>query len=177
LEETIVRSIKSKTIVALLVLIFSAALAGCRATGAAPVVRNGVEPIFKFAEGLAIKGFDPVAYFIEGKAMEGQDEFAAEWAGARWRFASARHRQMFMAEPDKYAPQYGGYCSWAVGHGYTAKGDPEAWEIIDGKLYLNYNREVKTKWEQDAPALITKGDENWLAFQKTKPEHKGEGSN
>jgi YHS domain-containing protein len=168
---------KHKIITMILAIFSSVALAGCRAPGAATTSRAGVEPFFKSTEGLALKGYDAVAYFTEGKPVDGRSEFAAEWNGAKWYFASARNRQMFLGEPDKYAPQYGGYCSWAVGHGYTAKGDPEAWKIVDGKLYLNYNQEVRTKWEQETPALISKGDENWLAFQKTRPEHKGEGSN
>jgi hypothetical protein len=133
--------------------------------------------VFKSENGLALKGYDPVAYFVEGKPVEGRGELEAEWQGAKWRFASAQNRELFLHTPDKYAPQYGGYCAWAVSHGYTAKGDPEAWKIVEGRLYLNYNQEVKAKWEQDAPTLISKGDENWLSFQKARPEHKGEGSN
>ena len=90
------------------------------------------------------------------------------------RFSSAANRDSFAGDPEKYAPQYGGYCAWAVGHGYTAKGDPEAWKIVEGKLYLNYNKDVKAKWEQDVPGYISKGHENWPKFLKEKPEHKGE---
>jgi YHS domain-containing protein len=135
---------------------------------------TGVDPIYKYSGGLALKGYDPVAYFNDGKAVEGSDQFAEEWNGAKWRFASAENRDAFASDPEKYAPQFGGYCAWAVSHGYTAKGDPNAWKVVDGKLYLNYNQDVKAKWEQDVPGYISKGDENWPRFLKEKPEHKGE---
>ena len=69
---------------------------------------------------------------------------------------------MFAANPEKYAPQYGGYCAWAVSQGYTASTDPEAWKIVDGKLYLNYSKSVQLTWEQDAAGNIAAADENWL---------------
>ena len=166
---------KNQIIAIIIAIVCSALLGGCKAsvaTGSAPV-----EPFFKFEEGLALKGYDPVAYFTERKPEIGLGEFEAEWEGSKWRFASAQNRETFLGAPEKFAPQYGGYCSWAASHGYTAKGDPEAWKIVDGKLYLNYNQDVKQKWEQDIPGYISKGDENWLSFQKSKPEHKGEGSN
>lgn len=111
--------------------------------------------------GVALDGFDPVAYFTDGRPVEGSRDFAYEWQGATWRFASAAHRDLFAAAPEKYAPQYGGYCAWAVAHGYTADTDPEAWSVVDGKLYLNYNLEVRGKWEQDVPGYIAKADQNW----------------
>jgi hypothetical protein len=79
----------------------------------------------------------------------------------------------FQANPEAYAPQFGGYCSFAVSEGYTADGDPEAWKVVDGKLYLNYNKEVKAKWEQNQSERIQKGSANWQEFKKKKPEHKG----
>ena len=91
----------------------------------------------------------------------GSAEQKLEWNGAVWRFASAEHRALFEREPAKYAPAYGGYCAWAVAHGYTADTDPEAWAIVDGRLYLNYNAKVKEKWRQDVPGHIAKGDANW----------------
>src|ERR1043165_4807807 len=94
---------------------------------------GGVEPVYKFSGALALKGYDAVAYFNDGTAVEGSEQFTQEWNGAKWRFATASNRDLFVSEPQKYAPQYGGYCAWAVGHGYTAKGDPEVWKIVDGK--------------------------------------------
>ena len=111
--------------------------------------------------GVAIDGADPVAYFTDGKPVEGSDEFETEYKGATWRFSSAEHRDAFIADPAKYAPQYGGYCAWAVSQGYTAKGDPQHWRIVDGKLYLNYNADVQKKWEADVPGHIRSADGNW----------------
>lgn len=134
----------------------------------------GVDPVYRFSGGLALKGYDPVAYFNEGKATDGSNQLTHDWNGARWHFSSAANRDSFATEPLKYAPQYGGYCAWAVGHGYTAKGDPEAWRIVDGKLYLNYDQSVKARWEQDVSGYVAKANENWPRFLKEKPEHKGE---
>ena len=111
--------------------------------------------------GVAIDGWDPVAYFTDGKPVEGSREFVHEWNGATWRFASAAHRDLFAQAPEKYAPQYGGYCAWAVSQGYTADIDPEAWKIQDGRLYLNYSLDVQKKWAADIPENVAKGDANW----------------
>lgn len=121
-----------------------------------------LEPVNKTLLGdLAVDGYDVVAYFTDGKPVEGSAEHKLEWNGAVWRFASAEHRAMFEREPAKYAPAYGGYCAWAVAHGYTADTDPEAWAIVDGRLYLNYSQKVQEKWRQDIPGHIAKGDANW----------------
>ena len=111
--------------------------------------------------GIAIKGYDPVAYFIEGRAIKGSEAFAHEWLGETWHFANARHRDLFAADPVKYAPQFGGYCSLGVACGEnTANIDPEAWRIIDGKLYLNYNKGGAAELEQK-PGELTKAKANW----------------
>ncbi len=110
---------------------------------------------------LAIRGYDPVAYFLDSAPRKGLERYQYEWQGAKWRFVSAAHLEVFQADPEKYAPQFGGYCAWAVGHGYTADSDPEAWKIIDGKLYLNYSRKIQAKWEKDHLALILRARENW----------------
>jgi YHS domain-containing protein len=111
--------------------------------------------------GVAIEGTDPVAYFDEGEPVAGSSDFEHEWMGATWRFASAENRDRFAADPETYAPQYGGYCAWAVSQGYTAKIDPAAWRIVDGKLYLNYSKDVQTQWAGDIPGNIAKADANW----------------
>lgn len=134
---------------------------------------DGLEPVNKVDGGLALKGYDPVAYFIEGKAVKGAAEFAYAWLGAEWHFSSAANRNAFMKEPEKYAPQFGGYCAWAVAHGYTANGDPMVWKVVDNKLYLNYNQQVKEKWEQDETNFIKQADDNFPRFLEKKPEHKG----
>jgi len=114
--------------------------------------------------GVAISGFDPVAYFIEKRPVEGSNAISLMWNGAEWRFSSERNRAMFRAAPQRYAPQFGGYCSWAVSQGYTASGDPQAWTIHDDKLYLNYNLDVQQDWEKDISGNIEKGDKHWPAI-------------
>ena len=110
---------------------------------------------------VAVGGHDPVAYFTAGKPVPGSKDFTASWNGAEFRFASAANRDRFKANPAAFAPQYGGYCAWAVSQGYTASGDPKIWKIVDGKLYLNYNAEVGRIWEKDIPGNIRKADTNW----------------
>jgi YHS domain-containing protein len=134
----------------------------------------GVAPVYRFPGALALNGYDAVAYFTDEKAAEGSDRWTHEWNGAKWHFASAANRDLFASRPEEYAPQYGGYCAWAVSHGYTAKGDPKAWKIVDGRLYLNYDQDVRAKWEQDVPGYVAKGNANWQRFLKEKPDHKGE---
>lgn len=112
---------------------------------------------------VAINGYDPVAYFTEGRPVEGRRDLSHEWNGATWRFASEESRARFAADPAAYAPQYGGYCAYAVSEGYTAKTDPDAWRIEGGKLYLNYDKEVQKLWEQDIPGRIARADANWPA--------------
>ncbi len=87
----------------------------------------------------AVSGYDTVAYFTQGKPVKGSTEFRTTYNGAEWRFASAANLAKFRANPGRYAPQYGGYCAWAVSQGYTASGDPTVWKVVGGKLYLNYN--------------------------------------
>jgi YHS domain-containing protein len=111
--------------------------------------------------GYAISGYDPVAYFTLGTPTPGSSELSAEWMGATWLFATAANRDAFRADPQRYAPQYGGYCAWAVANGKTASIDPEAWKIVDGKLYLNYSRDIQKKWESDVPGNIRRADGNW----------------
>lgn len=111
--------------------------------------------------GVAIRGTDPVAYFQQGKPVRGNSQFSYQWMNATWHFSSAENRDLFVKNPQKYAPQYGGYCAWAVSRNYTAPIDPDAWKIVDGKLYLNYNRGVQRSWERDIPGNIASGDRNW----------------
>jgi YHS domain-containing protein len=110
---------------------------------------------------LAISGYDSVAYFTEGKPVEGNDKFSLNYKGAQWQFSSQANLEAFTLAPDKYAPQYGGYCAWAVAHDNTAKGEPDQWYIHEGKLYLNYNADIREKWLKDKEALIKQADTNW----------------
>lgn len=125
-----------------------------------------VDPINKNIFGTALKGYDAVAYFKESRPVKGKDEFRHDWMGAKWYFANAANRDDFARNPEKFAPQFGGYCAWAVANGYTANIDPEAWRIVDGKLYLNYSKDVQKKWEADIPGFIKLGNENWPKLKK-----------
>ena len=118
------------------------------------------EPVFQTSQG-AIDGYDAVAYFTESKAIIGKPEFSTQWNGAQWRFASAANLAEFQAQPEKYAPQFGGYCAFAVGSGYTAKSDPQAWHVEGGKLYLNFDSSVQAQWMAQRGELIAAGERNW----------------
>ena len=130
---------------------------------AMPTVLHAAQPetYVGIVKGVAVGGYDPVAYFTEKTPQKGVSALTAEYAGATWHFATEANRQAFLKEPARYAPQYGGYCAWAVSQGYTAKGDPSAWTIVDGKLYLNYDKGVQANWEKSKPANISKADANW----------------
>ena len=128
---------------------------------ALPTQALAIDPVFSSGRGLAIRGYDPVAYFSAGKPVEGSGEHSFEWKGATWRFASAENRKRFTADPSRYAPQYGGYCAYAVAHGTAAATDPEAWRIVDDKLYLNLDRDIQALWMEDVPGFIRKADDNW----------------
>ena len=118
-------------------------------------------PIFTgLLSNTAVGGFDAVSYF-SGHPHVGSRDFVATYMGVEWRFASAENLATFEANPAAYAPQYGGYCAWAVAQGYTAKGDPNFWRIVDGKLYLNFNASVQKSWEEDIPGFIAQANENW----------------
>lgn len=144
----------------------AAALAACAKTSNFAVVDTD-------REGVALKGFDAVAYFAVDKAVAGDRRYEYAWNGAKWLFSNAENLEKFKQNPEVYAPQYGGYCSYAVSKGYTADGDPNAWKIVDGKLYLNYDLEVKQVWEKDQQENIKKSEEHWKEFKTKKPEHKG----
>lgn len=117
-------------------------------------------------DGLAIRGYDPVAYFTEGKPVEGKKEFEHSYSGATWRFSTSENREAFKKDPEKYMPQYGGYCAFGMSRGYAAPIDPQAWTTVDGKLYLNYNLDVRKEWSKDIPGLISKANENWPKIPK-----------
>ena len=116
--------------------------------------------------GTALKGYDAVAYFTQSKPVKGSSQFSYEWMNAKWLFANAENRDKFAASPEQYVPQYGGYCAYAVSQGHTAPVDPEAWRVVDGKLYLNYSKGVQKKWEQDRAGYIQKADQNWPGLHK-----------
>ena len=130
-------------------------------------------PIFADEKG-AIKGADPVAYFsLEpgAKAIIGTDEFTYEWMDATWKFANAKNRDLFAANPEAYAPQYGGYCAFAVSNNFTKPVAPDIWEIVDGKLYMNSSPKSHMKWAVDKSNAIISGDANWPTVLKSCEEH------
>jgi YHS domain-containing protein len=115
---------------------------------------------------LGVKGYDVVAYFVDGRAVAGNTIIEHEVGGVRYRFASAANRDRFVQDPQRYLPQYGGFCAYAVSKGYTADTDPQAWRIVDGRLFLNYDRGVQRLWEEDIPGRIAKGDANWPGLSR-----------
>ncbi len=117
-------------------------------------------PVFS-DNGPAIRGADPVAYFTQGTHVIGTSANAAEWNGATWHFASTANRDAFAADPERYAPQYGGYCAFAMSRGYIAPTLPEAWTIYEDKLYLNFNLDVRAMWQTDIPGNIAAADQHW----------------
>jgi len=119
------------------------------------------EKVNKTSAGLAIKGYDPEAYFEDGKPVKGDAAYQFQLKGATWRFSSAAHREAFTKDPERYAPQYGGFCAYGVSEGHTAPVDPEAWSVVGGKLYLNYDKKVREDWKKDTDGRIRKADENW----------------
>lgn len=111
-------------------------------------------------EGPALQGYDPVAYFTIGKPMKGVEAFTYEWLGANWHFVNAEHRDLFAAEPTKYAPQHGGYCSVGATSGGTYTANPESWRIVDGRLYLFFSDETASRFEPDS-ADVTEANADW----------------
>jgi hypothetical protein len=130
---------------------------------AAPRARAADE-FFATAEG-AIRGYDPVAYHREGRATPGSAAITHAWGGVDWRFASTANRDLFAADPERYAPRFGGYCAYGTAKGYKVSTDPDAFAIIDGRLYLNYNAAVQDTWNQDRPGYIATAVNNWKSLE------------
>lgn len=110
----------------------------------------------------AVGGYDAVSYFRgKGVPVKGDARFKVTWKGAEWRFASKANADAFKADPAAFAPQYGGHCAWAIAQGYLAPGDPTAYDIVGGKLYLNYDQGIRAKWRKNISGFIAKGGPNW----------------
>lgn len=118
-------------------------------------------PAFNNTKGVAIKGFDPVAYFTQQKAVEGNESFNYDWSGSKWLFSSQANLEAFKENPEKFAPQFGGFCAYGVSENHKSPTDPNAWTIVDDKLYLNYNLKVKELWSKDIPTRIKKATDLW----------------
>ncbi|MBO6673911.1 MAG: tat pathway signal sequence domain protein [Rhizobiales bacterium] len=118
-----------------------------------------------FIEGTAVGGYDAVAYHTQGEAVPGDPAITLEHEGATWRFSSEANRAAFAADPDAYAPEYGGHCAWATAQGYLAQGDPEIWRIFDGRLFLNATQGVNRRWLRDVDGFIMQADANWPSLK------------
>lgn len=142
------------------------------APAAAAPADGPVAPVNTDERGLALKGYDAVAYFVEGKPVPGSAEFEHDWNGATWRFVSAANRDRFAEQPEAYAPQFGGYCAWAVSRNYTADVDPEAFDVVNGKLYVNYSKLVQLRWKAGRAENIRRAERNWPKLSQAMKETK-----
>jgi len=113
----------------------------------------------------AIRGYDPVAYFTAGGPVKGEPGLRHEWNGASWHFSSRENLELFKADPERYAPQFGGFCAYGLSRGYKVGTDPAAFTIHDGRLYLNYSLPVRATWLKNTDAYIEKGVANWAMLE------------
>lgn len=111
--------------------------------------------------GVALQGYDVVGYFTEQKPVKGNGDHVVVYKGLNYLFTNDEHKKMFEAAPDKYLPQYGGWCAFGTAIGKKIPSDPLAWKIVDGKLYLNLNSRVQKIWSKDISGYIKKADTNW----------------
>jgi YHS domain-containing protein len=144
----------------------AAALFVGSAAFAAPPINTLKGGLFGGRTDTAILGYDPVAYFTDGKPVKGQEAFAFEWQGAKWKFATQAHLDQFKATPEKYAPQYGGYCAYGVTQDSLVSIEPDKFKVIDDKLYLNYDAAVQEKWLKDTAGFIRQADAKFPALLK-----------
>jgi len=134
--------------------------------GSAVADSNSPVPAVNAAEGIGLQGYDPVAYFINGAPTEGSERYSFVWKGVTYRFASAENLEKFKADPQKYLPQYGGYCAYAMSLNRIADIDPSRWAIVDGKLYLNNGFVAEKLWSLNRSGNIATGDRNWPLYPK-----------
>ncbi len=118
--------------------------------------------------GRAIKGYDPVAFFTDSKAVMGADSLSYQWHEAKWFFVSRKNLELFKASPEKFAPQYGGYCAYGLSAGHKAPTETETWTVKNDKLYFNYNKDVQKIWLTAQDSLIRKADQNWPDLKDKK---------
>ena len=146
--------------------------------GRSPVVTTGLDVnttqgLTLAGPGLALRGYDPVAYFTEGQPVIGKATYTATYNQAAYQFATEANLQAFKAHPERYVPQYGGFCAFGVSVGAKFDGDPQLWKIVDGKLYLNLNPDIQEQWEKDIPGHIGKADTHWPVIKDTTPAERG----
>lgn len=130
-----------------------------------PLTAWAAGPVNVDARGLGLQGYDPVAYFVVGRPVMGMPEFSAKSNGAVYWFSTAAHLQAFVANPQRYEPQYGGYCAYGVAQGAKPDIDPNAFAIVDGKLYLNLSPGVQRRWQADIPGHIAQATKNWITLK------------
>lgn len=117
--------------------------------------------------GLGAKGYDVVAYFADGKPIPGSDQYTREHGGVIWKFASREHKDLFVQNPQKYAPQFGGFCTWGVANGKLFDVDPvNGWKIVDGRLYMNFNADINATFAEDPEGFIVRANSNWGGLNK-----------
>ena len=153
------------TVRQILALFASLIVTACAATPGKVSQTRPVDEL-NLEKGVALKGYDPVAYYADGGPAVGDPGITYQWQGATYLFSTAEHREAFKADPAHYAPQFGGYCAFAVSRGTTADADPHQWAIVDGKLYVNNNAFARKLWDQDRPGNIVAGDANWPLIPK-----------
>jgi YHS domain-containing protein len=141
--------------------LFALCLFGLSAFAAPPINTLTNSSILARQTDTAIVGYDPVAYFTQNKAVKGSEAFVHQWNGAKWKFANQEHLTLFKASPEKYAPQYGGYCAYGVSQGYLVKIDPQQFTVTGGKLYLNYDSSVQKDWLKDINGHVVKADKQF----------------
>ena len=151
---------RAELVLALLVVALLAARSGSAASDKSPVTAVNA------ARGTGVKGYDPVAYFTVGQPIPGEDQYAYRWKAVTYRFASAQNRERFRTDPEKYLPQYGGYCAYAMSINRIADIDPSRWAIVDGKLYLNNNYLSYHLWALNKSGNIASADRNWPLYPK-----------
>ena len=145
-------------------ILIAAAIATSSVSVAAPAFAK--DPVYTSRwSNVAVQGYDPVAYFKNGAPVKGLEDYKTKYMGAEFRFASQENLDLFLSDPEAYAPQYGGYCAWAIADGNYAKGNAKHWAIVDGKLYLNFSRDIQKKWDKDRPDFIRRGDTQWTRLQ------------
>ena len=149
-------------------IVLAAVIAGSSIAFVAPLAAAGLD-VNATITGLALRGYDPVAYFTDGKPVVGDYTITTQYEGATYRFASDEHRALFVQDPVKYLPQYGGFCAFGAAQGVKVDGDPTVWDIVGGKLYLNLAPKVAVRWNQDTADNIKTANDKWPSVKDKAP--------
>ncbi|SNX28052.1 YHS domain-containing protein [Polynucleobacter meluiroseus] len=149
-----------------IILAVAALLISATSICAAPAINTLSSGLFERQTGTAIRGYDPVAYFVSNKPVKGKEDFSFDWNGAKWLFSSQDNLNLFKANPEKYAPQYGGYCAYGVAVDNLVSIEPDKFTIIGGKLYLNYDADVQSTWRKTSEKYISDADKKFNVLLK-----------